>query len=260
MSRPPPPPSFPGFPTPNVPRSSATGYAPPPGSVYPPQTSNRGIYPPQQAATYSTSQPHQPPHAHQTRDPYSAYSSSPPHPSAHLPVSGGPQAPSPIPIPSVPGGYGAPTNFSGAPPPPIMQRATTIPTQGQGHNLHSAPYHNIPAPVIAYQPSHAGMSEGTWPVTGNWTHHDQRSSHTEDLEQRLEAAGNSSDHMLDKSPPARPGAGRPPPDLPCMHCGRMTRRKVYDSLGGFCKERHRDEWYANQQNQYQYQAQYQPRR
>jgi len=71
---------------------------------------------------------------------------------------------------------------------------------------------------------------------------DQSYSHNEDLEQRLEAAGNSSDHVLEKSPPARPGAGRPPPDLPCIHCGRMTRRKVYDSLGGFCKEKHKYEW------------------
>ena len=193
MSGPPP-----TFPTPNVTRSSAY---PPPGSVYPPQSesalyqlgvcaicdiesqgflaSSHGSYPPQQPAIYSTSQPHQPPLAHQTRDPYSAnthapastysYSSSPSQP-AHLPVSGAPQAPQTIPIPSVPGGYGAFTNFSGAPPPPPMvQRVATMPTPGQGHNPHSVPYHNVPAPVIA-QPSHSGMSGGTRPVTGDWSH------------------------------------------------------------------------------------------
>jgi len=142
--------------------------------------SNHGSYPPHQPATSSTSQPYQPPPAHQTRDPYSAnshapastysYSSSPPHPSAHLPPSGAPQAPPPIPIPSVPGGYGASTNFSSAPPPPMMQRVATMPTPGQGHNPHSVPYHNVPAPVIVHQPSHSGMSGGTRSVTGDGSH------------------------------------------------------------------------------------------
>ena len=199
MSRPPPPPTFP---IPNVPRSSATGYAPPPGSVYPPQTqsksklfplgvcaicgiepqaflaSNYGINPPQQPTTYATSQLPQPPPAHRTRDPYSnnshapspnSYSSSTPHPSAHLPSSELPQAPPSMPTPSVPG-YGASTNFSGAPPPPMMQRVAAMPTPGQAHNPHSVPYYNVPAPVITHQPSHSGMSGGTPSVTGDWSH------------------------------------------------------------------------------------------
>ena len=198
MSQQHPPPTFP---TPNVTRS---GYPPPPGSVYPPQSEsplyqlgvyaichieprgflapNHGIYPPQQAATYSTSQPAQPPPAHRIRDPYStnshapsstySYSSSPPHPSAHLPSSGPPQAHSPIPVPSVPGGYGTSTNSFGAPPPPMMQRVATMPIPGQGHDPHSVPYHNVPAPVIAHYPSHphSGMSGGTRSVTGDWSH------------------------------------------------------------------------------------------
>jgi len=195
MSQQPPPPTFP---TPNVTRSA---YPPPSGSVHPPQSestlcqpgvyaicnieshgflaSNHGTYPPQQPATYTTSQLPQPPPAQQTRDPYSAnshapastysYSSSPPHPSAHLPSSGPPQAPSSIPTPSVPGGYSTSTNSFGAPP-PMMQRVATMPTPGQGHNPHSAPYHNVPAPVIAHQPSHSGMPGGTQSVTGDWSH------------------------------------------------------------------------------------------
>jgi len=200
MSQQPPPPTFP---TPNATRSTVT-YPPPPGSAaaYPPQSestlyrfgvcaicdielqeflaSNHGSYPPQQPVTYSTSQPHQPPPTHRMRDPYSenshapaptySYSSSPPHPSAHLPSSGPPQAPSSISIPSVQGGYGASTNFFGAPPPPMMQRVATMPTPSQGHNPHSVPYHNVPAPVIAHQPSHSGMSGGTRSVTGDWSH------------------------------------------------------------------------------------------
>jgi len=31
------------------------------------------------------------------------------------------------------------------------------------------------------------------------------------------------------------------PDLPCRACGCMTARTVYDSLGGFCTEEHK-EW------------------
>jgi hypothetical protein len=69
---------------------------------------------------------------------------------------------------------------------------------------------------------------------------EQSYSHNENLEQRLETAGNSSDHGREKGPPTRPGAGRP--DAPCRHCGRMTPRTTYDSLGGFCKEKHMKEW------------------
>ena len=166
MSRPPPPPTFP---TPNVTGSSA--YPPPSGSVYPPQ----------QPATYATSQPPQLAPENRTRDSYSAntyapvstypYSSSQPYPSAHLP-SGPPQTPSSIPISSVQGGYGASTSFSGALPPPMMQRVATMPTFGQGNNPHSVPYpnHHVPAPVIAHQPSHSGMSGGTRSVTEDWSH------------------------------------------------------------------------------------------
>ena len=142
--------------------------------------SNHGIYPPQQPTTYATSQPPQPPHAHQSRDPYStntyvpassySYSSSPPHPSGQLPSSGSPQAPSSMAMPSAPRGYGTSTNFSRAPPPPMMQRVATMPTPGQAHNPHSVPYHNVPAPVIAHQPSHSGMSGATRSVTGDWSH------------------------------------------------------------------------------------------
>ena len=76
---------------------------------------------------------------------------------------------------------------------------------------------------------------------------DQSYSHNEDLEQRLEAAGNSSDYVRERGPPAGPSAGRPAtqrpaPDLPCRLCERMTPRTIYDSFGGFCKERHRKEW------------------
>ena len=198
-SRPPPPPNFP---TPNVPRGSA--YSQPPGAVYSVQSesalyrlgvcaicdvesrgflaSDHGTYPPQQSVAYATPQPHQlePPPAQRTRDPHSAtthapasaysYSSSPPRPSAHLPSSGPPQAPSSMPVPSVPGGYDTFSNFSRAPPPPMMQRVATMPTPGQAHNPHSVPYHNVQAPVIAHQPSHSGMSEGTRYVTGDWSH------------------------------------------------------------------------------------------
>jgi len=250
MSRPPPPPTFP---TPNVTRSST--YPPPPGPVYPPQ----------QPATYATSQPLQPPSAHRDRDPYpvntyasSAYpypSSQQSYPSAHLP-SGPPQAPPSIPIPSIPGEYGASTSFSGAPPPPMMQRGATLPTPGQGHNPNSMPYYNVPAPVIAHQPSHSEMPGGTRSVTEDWSHHDQIYSHNEDLVQRLEAADSSSDRGREKGPPNRPGAGRSGTvrtDVACQHCGRVIPRTTYDSFGGFCKEKHRNEWYARlNQNQHQH--------
>ena len=41
-------------------------------------------------------------------------------------------------------------------------------------------------------------------------------------------------------PPTAPRVGRP--NVPCRYCGRMTPRTVYDSLDGFCKEKHRNEW------------------
>lgn len=69
---------------------------------------------------------------------------------------------------------------------------------------------------------------------------DQSDPDNENLEQRPEPAGNSSDRGQEKEPPTGPGAGRP--DVPCRHCKRMTPRTVYDRFGGFCKQKHRKEW------------------
>ena len=143
--------------------------------------SHHGNYPPQQQTTYPTPQSTRPPPAHRTGGPHPAnayapastytYSSSPPHLSAHLPSSGPPQASPHFPMPSVQGGYGTSSNSSGPPPPPPMpQRIATMPAPGQVHNPHSAPYHNVPAPVINHQPSHSGMSGVTRSVTGDWSH------------------------------------------------------------------------------------------
>ena len=132
MSRPPPPSYFPP-PFSNTPNSNVTRTSVylPPGPAHPPQSeftlyplgvcaicdiesrvflaSNYGIYLPQLSGTYPTSQPHQPPPARRTRDPYSVnsyapastytYSSSTPHPSAHL-LSPAPPQHSTFPIPS----------------------------------------------------------------------------------------------------------------------------------------------------------------
>ena len=93
--------------------------------------------------------------------------------SAQLPSSGRlrpPQTPSSMAMPSVSRGYDTSTNFSRAPPPPMMQRVATMPTPGQAHNPHSVPYHNVPAPVITHQPSHSGMSGATRSIPGGWGH------------------------------------------------------------------------------------------
>ena len=143
--------------------------------------SNHGNYPPQQPTTYPTPQLLQLPSAHGTRYPHHpvnthapastySYSSSPPHPPAHLPLSGPPHASPAFPIPSVQGGYGASNNSSGPPPPHMPQRIATMPTPGQVHNPHLVPYHNVSAPGIAHQQSHSGMSGVARSVTGDWSH------------------------------------------------------------------------------------------
>jgi len=159
-------------------RQSGTYPTPQPSQLPP---GHRSWDPCQQSATYPTPQPPQLPPGHRSWDPYcdpyanthahaSTYSSRPPHPSERLPSLGVSQPPSSIPITSVPGGYGASTNFLGVPPPPIVQGVVIMPTPGQGHNPHLVPYYNVPAPVITHQPSHLGMSGGTQSVAGDWSH------------------------------------------------------------------------------------------
>lgn len=81
-----------------------------------------------------------------------SYSHSPPHPPSRLPSSGSVLQPPSFPIPSVPGGYGAPSNPSGLVPPPSssrMERATTI----NVHDVQMVDHQTVAAPGISHRRS-----------------------------------------------------------------------------------------------------------
>ena len=119
---------------------------------------NDGTYRPQQPAPHTSLQSSASPPVHRSARPpvaslaptlTHAYSSSPPHPHSRLPSPGSVPQPPSFPVPSVPGGYGAPSNASGLVPPPSLPmagRAYTLNTQAVG-------YHNVAAPDIFHQQS-----------------------------------------------------------------------------------------------------------
>jgi len=121
---------------------------------------NDGTYLPQQPAPHTSLQSSPLPPGPVRRPPAPApapapalthsYSSSPPHPPPHLPSGSVPPPPS-FPVPSVPAGYGVPSNASGlvSPPSPPMERAATT----YAHNGQGVGYQNIAAPGISHQRS-----------------------------------------------------------------------------------------------------------
>ena len=142
-----------------------------------------GVLQSRQPTTYAYTQPSQPPPVPQStyphfnapahaRAPTHSYSSSPPHPSSHLPQPG-PVSPPLFSIPSVSGAY-APTHISvPEPPSPSMtQRATSMPIPGQVNYAQSVPYQNIPTSGIAQQSSHSGvrMPGSDRSVSGGWSY------------------------------------------------------------------------------------------
>jgi len=80
------------------------------------------------------------------------YSPSYHHPPSHLPSSGSVPQPPSFPVPSVPGGYGAPSNPSGLVPPPsrpMTERAMTT----NAHNVQVMGHRNVAAPGSSHQRS-----------------------------------------------------------------------------------------------------------
>ena len=190
---------------------------------------NDGTYVPRHPAPHTSPQSSAPPPVHRnTRPPAPApapaltysYSSSPPHPPSHLPLSGSVPQPLSFPVPSVPGGYGAPSNPSALVPPPsrsMTERATTT----NAHNVQMMGYQNVAAPGISHQRS----------TTVDWSHRacivygvpvnyadgrlltriedDGSSSYgNQGFGQSLDTRGNVNDYATERGRPSGPSAGR----------------------------------------------------
>jgi len=245
--------------------SSYLQAGPPPGpQSYPSQRHSPNVPP---AQLYSSPQPSAPRGSTDLTTPtygHASYSS----PYAPAPSSGTvPHHPT-YPVSAMPTSYTS-TDYSG-PPPPMMQRAVTMPVPVPSNTAPSMRYDSSP-PNTMHSPSYSQMSGGPQSIgtsqSRNYREANEREEDSSDFyggvpEQDPERKSN----LQKRSPPSFPFAvgGRPhgrrpskgsgsssaspmSDQLPCGFCRKMSPREVVERLGGFCSERHRWQWAANQQ-------------
>jgi len=149
---------------------------------------------------------------------------------------------------------------SSNPPPPMIQRATTMPMLGHPDIAPSMPYD-----MSTHHPSHSEMHGGPQPssqtrsyLDANEGRDDWSGSSGGDLEQNPEGMNDLQRRSAISHPfagiipnrsrkpyPWRPKKGSPTPDqLPCRLCQKLSPRHIIEHFGGFCCERHRTQWRA----------------